>query len=201
MRQEIFKISQISQNTRISCLSLTGFRGPRLGVGRALERHRVAPTCLSKQADGRPFGLVVCLSADGDLSGTSRFAPGLPVASGCLESGDRRLVVLMYCRRRRWARARRRRSPPRQRIPGFSSVRIKTAWENPGSQDCTPRPLPLAVSAGALLTARAMELLPPPSRVKGRIGPENEHAPEDRYDPAVPGVTGEREGLTRRSLD
>ena len=36
MRQEIFKISPISQNTRISCLSLTGFRGPRLGVGRAL---------------------------------------------------------------------------------------------------------------------------------------------------------------------
>jgi hypothetical protein len=90
---------------------------------------------------------------------------------------------------------------PRQRIPGFSSVRIKPAWENPGSQDCTPRPLPLAVSAGALLTARAMELLPPPPRVKGRIGPENEHAPEDRYDPAVPGVTGEREGFTRSSLD
>src|SRR5271165_781425 len=52
-----------------------------------------------------------------------------------------------------------------------------------------------------LLTGRAMELLPPPPRVKGRIDPENDHPPEDRYDPAVPGVTGEREGLSRRSLD
>jgi hypothetical protein len=51
-------------------------------------------------------------------------------------------------------------------------------------------------------TDRPMELLPPPPPgVEVSIDPDNEHAPEDRYDPAVPGVTGERERLTRCSLD
>ena len=198
MRQEIFKISQISQNTRISCLSLTGFRGPRLGVGRALNAT-VCPTCLSKQADSRPFGLVVCLSADGDLSGTSRFAPGLPLASGCLESGDRRLLVLVYVGED-VGHALEGRSPPTTDSRLFLG-KDKTSMGEPRCSGRTPRPLPLAVSAGALLTARAMELLPPPPGVKGHIGPENEHAPEDRHDPAVPGVAREREGLARRPLD
>jgi len=46
-----------------------------------------------------------------------------------------------------------------------------------------------------------MELLPPLPGMKGNIDPEDERAPEDRYNPAVPGIAGKRERFRRRSLD
>src|SRR5687768_17594970 len=68
-------------------------------------------------------------------------------------------------------------------------------------EDHESAPTPPRVSAGPRLTAQARELLPPSPGIIGHIGPENEHGAEDRHDPAVPGVPGKRERLTRRSLD
>ncbi len=45
------------------------------------------------------------------------------------------------------------------------------------------------------------QLLPPSPGVKSAIGPENEHGSDDGYGPAVPGVPGERDWLSRPSLE